>query len=271
MEIVDQLILEVKNMDIGNFVIIFLLFYVPFHFSKKSQSHFFRLFFSSVGIYLLLTMEDYRVLYDVRMLVGLGLVLPQINFLIFFIKDVFLTIKMMSSNTYYFFITIIYKIIRFFNWIKSIFSNIAILFSSYSSKDSDDFKENNSSNRNYQEENSYEKKQEKKYQNYSSNDNSSSNEKSYKQEYKEEAKQESTFKQKEETQTYNGDERFYNSSAYIVLGVSSNDDFKSIKKAYRTLVRIYHPDLNPDDLKRATEITQLINNAYAKLEKITNS
>jgi len=31
--------------------------------------------------------------------------------------------------------------------------------------------------------------------------------------------------------------------AYKVLGVSANDDMESIKKAYRKLVRQYHPDI----------------------------
>ena len=61
--------------------------------------------------------------------------------------------------------------------------------------------------------------------------------------------------------------QFYNSSAYIVLGVSSDDDFQTIKKAYKKLVRKYHPDLNPDNIKFYTEITQHINEAYEKIEK----
>ena len=50
------------------------------------------------------------------------------------------------------------------------------------------------------------------------------------------------------------------------LGYHSN--FSIIKKSYRALVRIYHPDLNPHDIDLFTEITQNLNNAYAKLEKI---
>ena len=62
--------------------------------------------------------------------------------------------------------------------------------------------------------------------------------------------------------------RFYSSSAYIILGVSENDDFSHIKKSYRALVSIYHPDKKLDEIELYTEITQNINSAYDKLKKI---
>jgi DnaJ-class molecular chaperone len=62
--------------------------------------------------------------------------------------------------------------------------------------------------------------------------------------------------------------QFYSPSAYIVLGVSQNDSFSDIKKSYGALVRICHPDLNPDETEQYTEISQNINEAYSKLKKI---
>ena len=56
--------------------------------------------------------------------------------------------------------------------------------------------------------------------------------------------------------------------AYRVLGVDANDDMATIKKAYRKLIRKYHPDIikaqGKDDayMKEATEKTQEINQAY---------
>lgn len=50
--------------------------------------------------------------------------------------------------------------------------------------------------------------------------------------------------------------------------ISQNDDFSDIKKSYRVLVRIYHPDLNPDETEQYTETSQNINEAYSKLKKI---
>lgn len=56
--------------------------------------------------------------------------------------------------------------------------------------------------------------------------------------------------------------------AYKVLGVDPSDDMDTIKKAYRKLVKKYHPDIiksqGKDDayMQEATEKTQEINQAY---------
>ena len=61
--------------------------------------------------------------------------------------------------------------------------------------------------------------------------------------------------------------------AYKILGVSENDDMKTIKKKYRELVRKYHPDIikaqGKDEayLKEATQKTQEINEAYEIIKK----
>ena len=62
-------------------------------------------------------------------------------------------------------------------------------------------------------------------------------------------------------------------SAYKLLGVSPDDDMQSIKKAYRKLVRQYHPDIikaqgkDENYLKEATRKTQEINAAYEMIKK----
>ena len=61
--------------------------------------------------------------------------------------------------------------------------------------------------------------------------------------------------------------------AYKVLGVSKNDDMETIKKAYRKLVRQYHPDIiksqnkGEEYMKEATQKTQEINQAYEMIKK----
>ncbi len=56
--------------------------------------------------------------------------------------------------------------------------------------------------------------------------------------------------------------------AYKILGVSESDDMATIKKAYRKLIREYHPDIiksqGKDDsyMEKATAKTQEINQAY---------
>ena len=51
---------------------------------------------------------------------------------------------------------------------------------------------------------------------------------------------------------------------YEVLGVDKNADQDAIKKAYRTLAKKYHPDMNPGD-KNAEEKFKEVNEAYAVL------
>ncbi len=61
--------------------------------------------------------------------------------------------------------------------------------------------------------------------------------------------------------------------AYRLLGVSANDDMATIKKAYRKLVRQYHPDIiksqgkSESYIKEATQKTQEINQAYEMIKK----
>jgi DnaJ like chaperone protein len=61
--------------------------------------------------------------------------------------------------------------------------------------------------------------------------------------------------------------------AYKLLGVSKNDDMSVIKKAYRKLVRQYHPDIiksqGKDEayMQKATEKTQEINQAYEMIKE----
>ena len=61
--------------------------------------------------------------------------------------------------------------------------------------------------------------------------------------------------------------------AYEILGANKEDDIKSIKKKYRTLVRKYHPDIiqaqgaDEDYINDAMHKTQKINEAYEVIKK----
>ena len=59
-------------------------------------------------------------------------------------------------------------------------------------------------------------------------------------------------------------------AAYAALEVRPGADFDTVRKAYRTLMRKYHPDRHtssPDKQKTATEIAQRLTEAYKLLEK----
>lgn len=61
--------------------------------------------------------------------------------------------------------------------------------------------------------------------------------------------------------------------AYKLLGVKKSDDINVIKKAYRKLIREYHPDIiksqGKDEayMQKATQMTQEINQAYEMIKK----
>jgi curved DNA-binding protein len=52
---------------------------------------------------------------------------------------------------------------------------------------------------------------------------------------------------------------------YKLLGIGKSASQEEIKKAYKTLARQYHPDLNPTDKKRSEEKFKEINEAYQVL------
>lgn len=68
----------------------------------------------------------------------------------------------------------------------------------------------------------------------------------------------------------------YSQNPYEVLGCREDDDFATIKKAYRKLVKQYHPDFmqgqGMDDagIKAATEKMQEINAAFAEIKRKNN-
>ncbi|HEX4406028.1 MAG TPA: J domain-containing protein [Polyangia bacterium] len=58
--------------------------------------------------------------------------------------------------------------------------------------------------------------------------------------------------------------------AYAALEVSPGSDFETVRKAYRRLMRKYHPDLHggsPEALRAATDLTQRLTEAYKLIEK----
>ena len=60
--------------------------------------------------------------------------------------------------------------------------------------------------------------------------------------------------------------------AYAALEVPPGSDFETIRKAYRRLMRKYHPDLHrtsPEAQRAATDLAQRLTESYKLLEKQT--
>lgn len=269
---------ELESLNFENSILIVILFAIGYFISKRFEKPIYRILILALAYYFITGTSKTNILFNEDIVFSIGLILPHIKFMFLFIGGIFTSIKNMTANTYFFFVSIYYKILRFINWIKDILLFLKGFFSR--SK-----KEENYSDSDYQgkQDYSYNDKEQSSYD-YSNKQNEYSSKNSYndfKNDESEQRKQRqyddfrnSSNETYEETvqdeYEYIEEEfkRFYSSSAYIILGVSENDDFSYIKKAYRTLIRIYHPDLNPDDIKLYTEITQNINSAYEKLEKI---
>ena len=79
--------------------------------------------------------------------------------------------------------------------------------------------------------------------------------------YQEKEKQEPSKQEKKKTYS-----RWDSSNPYEVLGINKEATPKEIKKAYRNLSKIYHPDLTLTNKEEHEEIFQKINNAYDKLK-----
>ena len=76
-------------------------------------------------------------------------------------------------------------------------------------------------------------------------------------------KKEKQQQPKEEPKSYS---RWDSSNPYEVLGISENSTKQEIKKAYRNLAKIYHPDLTFSKKEEYTIILQKINKAYESLK-----
>ena len=57
-------------------------------------------------------------------------------------------------------------------------------------------------------------------------------------------------------------DRWNSKDPYRVLGVNSSMHFNEIKKSYKKLAKKYHPDINPNDQDKSSEIMKKVINAY---------
>ena len=270
LEFINKFIQILSNDNILNlswvaYSVLALVFFVPFFVSKWFKWIGFRIILVIFGLAFLSDWGQVTITRDFNFLIGIALITPHIKYFFDLVKDtlfnifmfflaLFIQLKNATVNTYFFFITIYYKILRLINW----FVNIFIFLKAFIETFSERFK-TKEQNQNYQD---YSNKSEYKEEKQNSN-----NEKAYEDFKKSHGYQESKKEESTKQKVDDKYKQFYSSNPYEVLGVKTSDDFSIIKKSYRALIRIYHPDLNPQDIEFFTEITQNLNNAYEKLQK----
>jgi len=220
------------------YLTLFVLVSIGFWFiSQNARYGATKFLFVITGLYLIFT-SAYDSFYTAM---GIGLILPHLKYLYTALKLQVFIISELGFNAYYFVLSVYFKVINFFKWLKSLFEALKIYFSTKSFSSARD---------------SYEKENPREEEfNYSSY---------------EEKKQKFEEPISEDVEEFVDNEykQFYSSDPYVVLGVNRNDDLRAIKKAYRELQKLHHPDLNRDRAEEATAIIQRVNDAYERLKKI---
>ena len=247
---------------------ILVIFVIARFFSKFACSLLPRLFWSLFGLSLLSTIfQNDCICLTGDAVVGAGFIAPHITYFLNYILQIVFKVQAITINTYYIFITIWYKIVRFFSWIVSPLSNIRFKRArdnNHYSRTNNRYNTNSNSNRRTKN-NNYEKEyQEYTKKHYSNHQNSSSNNTTHTQIIN------NNNTEDMETKLQNDPKysHFFSNSAYIVLDVDDSMNLKEIRKKYRDLLKIYHPDKNRDNTTLATIITQRLNWAYGKLESM---
>lgn len=216
-------------------------------------------------------------------LMGIGVILPHLNFFREWISQTYYELKQVTIDTYIFALTIYYKTRNFFLWFYDSYNKIHDIFTKKQNYQQEDYyqKQQNRDYSNFSQENSYERTKQRKdddtssYENVNNERNDTSQNNSSKQE---QSKKSSSSYQDPQVQKELSLEEWlmskqeykhiFSESPYIVIGVSPNDDFKTMKKAYRKLAQEYHPDKHREESEKYTILFKRINDAYQRLERM---
>jgi len=220
------------------------------HYAKNNMP---RLIWISTGVYVIVeAVEGGNFIYNPYTYFGLGLLLPHLYFLYDWIKEVFNTLKLITFDTYYFFITVYYKVRNTFYWFIDFYEKIQAFFYERTNKKA------------------YEKFYKDSDYEYEEPIKVDKEEYTYEQQRKQRVYEDAKQEEPRDNSNYERYKHFYSNNVYVVLGVSPNDDYKTIKKTWRGLQHRYHTDKNHNEssetLKLYTEISQLINNAWDEIE-----
>ena len=229
---------DFKSVTFKTLIVAFIVSAFFYFISKWFRAYIIRLILFVVGTSLLLdVLARNTYLFSVDFYASLGILIPHIEI----VEITYLILKERTIFVYNQIIALILLIISPFIWT---YKTVIKIYEYFKSK-KQTYRNKKAYNKYYQNDFRQEKQEEPKQEN------------TYKKEYKQEQKT------KEKNNTYS---RWDSTNYYVVLGVNTNASKSEIKKAFRNLSKIYHPDLTLTKKDEHLIIFQKINNAYSILK-----
>jgi len=248
--------LPIESLIVG--LLWFAFFYFP---SKWFRAYLLRAFLFIVGVAVFYdVMGRDRIIFSIDFYGSIGLFLPHVEI----VEITYLIIRERTLYLYDQIKAFIFWILTPFIWLYNLMQKI---FSFFQSK-----KEQKNYKKQQQQEEQEEFKRQQQYhyeqeqQRYDEQDRQRQN--SNQKKFEDKSKQKKKKQQQQQTKQEKPKEesRWDSSNPYVVLGISENASKSEIKKAYRNLSKIYHPDLTMFEKEKHTVIFQKINGAYDKLK-----
>ena len=271
---------EISDMTLASAFNMTIFIAFAWFISKFAKNTIPRLLWIGLGIYFIFPLKDTgKILYDIDTLIGIGIILPHIFFFIEWIKEIYYEFKRVTIDTYVFAITIYYKVRNFFLWFYDTYKKIHNFFtikqnSKQEQKDYYQEQQKQDYGSYKQDSKFYEKAKQRKEQRQQEEGSTYSQEEQYQeQEYEdtsssyEEAEVQQELSLEEELMQDDRYKHFFSDSAYTVLGVSINDEFKTMKKRFRKLASEFHPDRNYEEFDKYNILFARISSAYQTVEK----
>ena len=287
----DVIRLELQTANFFNILYIGIIEFAVFYFfSKFAKNIYLKTFIFLFGLKMLFDMVHYNKILTEPIIFGLlGLIAPHFNIFslwIRYIQKLFIAIKTMIMSFLDYILSPLF-------WLKDRVEILSSLFRKKENSQQKNYKQEKTYQdyfyENKNENSEYEKQKSEYYKNkqkQNSNQNNSSHnkkqseqkkqkkeqqqQKSYQQNHKQKTNQKSQYEQKKKTNSSSSNQKTYSRwdspNPYEVLGVRENANQREIKKAFRNLAKIYHPDLTQTNKEQHKIIFQKINNAYKKLK-----
>ena len=236
-------------------------FFIAFFISKWFRAYLLKLLIFISGAWLLWQVSaTNNILFNLAFYVGLGMIIPHLEI----VEITYLLVRERTLFIYEQLVSLCLIILKPFIFIYDVF----IKGFEFIKVKQEEYNYKKAQEQNFYEE--FKKQQEEEYK----KEQERIDEK-YKQEQEKRRKQQEEKKKREQKQSKNSSKnkeenqntsRWDSTDPYIILGISPTSTKEDIKKAYKKLAKIYHPDLSLLNKAKAEEIFKKINWAYQKLK-----